>query len=291
MPKAAETVLQAIARYPFGRAEDRLTEIFAYTLQAVPELAALLIDKVEAPPLGEAGELSVFTQNAMSNAGRPDMRIVYFDSAGNSRSILSEHKIDAPRTAYQDVAYPGWDSDKTIFIAPDSYPSAGRGAFDCYLTWREVAGACHQVGRRAVDSDRWRSQALGLGTLGRTRAVEEFIRYLESAPVQVGRMMPLTNKTVRGLVEANEALPTIENFVMCVSEHPELRALGSHAPVPWGSSTWAIYFDEARWPLMETPELNVAAEVVLQPLPEWFFERDDLGGDSEQPLLMPVSAS
>jgi len=73
-------MLEALERFSFGRREDRLTEVNAYVLREVPELARWLLASVEsAPAVAADGRIQVFTQGAMAGEGRPDHHIYYRD--------------------------------------------------------------------------------------------------------------------------------------------------------------------------------------------------------------------
>ncbi len=112
MPRAASTIVEALGRYPRSRGEDQLTELFALSLQTVPELSRWFINEaleaqpdVPGPPDGMGP--AVFTQTSALDVGRPDMILDYRDPDRRWRRILSEHKIDADFTELQRAAYAG----------------------------------------------------------------------------------------------------------------------------------------------------------------------------------------
>ncbi len=101
MTRAAKTLLEAVTRYPEGSREDRLTEVFATTLEAVSDLAEWLISEARLPPPARGTGIVALTQVARPNGGRPDMLIEYRDAQQQTCGLLVEHKIEAQPTPEQ----------------------------------------------------------------------------------------------------------------------------------------------------------------------------------------------
>lgn len=209
---AARTILEALDRFPHDRREDRLTEVFAHVLEAVPQLAEWLIGRVECLPVPcRTTHPQAFTQGALAGSGRPDLRVDYLDVAGNRKVLISEHKITAELTGLQREGYPGWDRDALILIAPDAarYRNA---RFNTCLTWLDVAEQLVQLGEHGAGAS-WRDAAVEPLAPSWMRSLHELLTLLQSEDVGVSSMHEIDDATVRAYSRMASAQDVLETRV------------------------------------------------------------------------------
>src|SRR4051812_37622804 len=142
MALAGRLLTDALERLPRSQGEDRLTEVFAATLEASSRLATWFANRAfealgpSVPLQLRPGSYVVRTQVIVGD-GRPDMAITFADGAGGFRRVLSEHKIAAGETRAQSGLYTGKrPSDVLVAVVPDGY--AHLAAF-ARITWADVA--------------------------------------------------------------------------------------------------------------------------------------------------------
>jgi hypothetical protein len=278
VPRPAKTLLEASDRYPYGRREDRLTEVFASALEALPELARRFIEATGAPPPSANETPGVTTQGMFGGSGRPDLVLDYADEAGNPRRILSEHKIDAELTAFQRLSYADWRPDAVVLVAPDAQAYRAAGGFDAYITWQRVAEEIDRLGSDRAHP-RWRHVALDPESPGRLRCLEVLLSFLERQNVGVSSMSPMDEESVRAYGALRTTRSKFEMFIEMVRESPRLRELGASLLLPEEQKTqWWISLDAPVWPYLRSLDPAAGAHIALEPSPDWL-------GHDDQPVV------
>lgn len=221
MPTPPTTLLEAFDRYPFGRREDRVTEVFAAVLRLVPDLTSWFLEATHMPPA--AGGVKVETQNVRGGAGRPDMVLDYFDLENDSRRLLSEHKLSADPTSYQLDAYPEWSRDKLALVAPAGY--RGLPGFDSYLTWVQVAQAIDLLGQRA--GQKWRAAAVDPESPSWLHVLLELVILLERQNVGVDMPDAVELIDVLAFRRASAAREKLTTLLELVGQDDLIHQFGS----------------------------------------------------------------
>lgn len=281
MRSAARTVLEALARFPSDRREDRLTELFAHVLHEVPELGRWLISSVGVAPIADAcSRIEVFTQGAMAGEGRPDLQIYYRDESGQERCVLSEHKLDAELTEFQRAGYPGWERSGLLLIARDVQKYRGGGAaFDSYLTWLQVADEVDRLGVADAGA-KWREIASVPEAPSRLRGLYELQLLLETLELGQGSMQALTEPIIDAYSQINSARSRLAAFLELVSKTHQLRDLGSErtiTPYPKDNlkdTVWSAYVS-VDWPLLRPIDRDYGSEVAIEPSAQWLTDEVD----------------
>jgi len=225
LPRAADTLLAALERYPEGRWEDRLTEVFASALAALPELAGWFVAKAGGPVPAQTTTFEVTTQLTWGGGGRPDMEILYNDSHGRRCCVLSEHKIRARLTSYQHLAYGDWERNALVLVAPSSEIAQYKGDFDKCLTWLDVALAMIRIGKRHEGAD-WRKAARDPDTPSRLRILLETFDFLRRQDVGISSLSPMDDHAIQTYGELRHTRSAMRNFLEIVHAHPRIQSLG-----------------------------------------------------------------
>jgi hypothetical protein len=116
----------------------------------LPELARWFIETAGAPTAAAADRPRVTTQSMLGGSGRPDMILDYRDEAGNSRRVLSEHKINADLTDLQRLAYVDWQADALVLVAPNAQVYRQAGVFHACFATETTDSVVDLAGRRGV---------------------------------------------------------------------------------------------------------------------------------------------
>lgn len=267
MPRAAKTLLEAVDRYPYGRREDRLTEVFACVLEAVHEFACWFIEEAGGPAVAPGERVAVTTQGMAGGSGRPDMIIDY----GEHR-ILSEHKIGPDLTDFQRVAYADWRCDSDVLVAPDAESYRIARVFKRYITWLRVAQEVDRLGGEDAGSS-WRRRALEPDSSGRLRCLAELLAFLECQDVGVSNMSPIKESAVRAYRELRATRSLFETFLAMVRDDPRIQALAPSVLIPQKDKTqWWFSLDAVEWPYLVTLDPTCGAEIVLEPTADWLAD-------------------
>lgn len=281
MPPAAETILDALDRVPHVRREDRLTEVFAYVLRTVPELACWLVLRVGTIPAPRTKTITVCTQGSLSGSGRPDLLLEYVAADGRQVRLLSELKITAGLTSYQETGYAGWDKDAVVLIAPhDAKFGDAMSLFDGVVTWLEVAAKVDQLGSSLAEG-RWRTAALNPAAPSCLRCLAELVTLLEREEVGVSSMSVIDEPTVEVYSKMAHAQSSLETFVRMINTNLRLEELvpdstvvregrGSRGPGP----NWFFVFDVA-WPFLTAIDPEAGAHVALESSGAWLEQGID----------------
>jgi len=279
MPRAARLLIDALERYPPSRPEDRLTEVFAALLAAVPDLAHRFTAKAFIAATGEqidARDIHVLTQQPLSRQARPDMTISLTDQYNERRRLVCEHKISAAPTPAQLKEYVDRrPDDELIIIAPAAYDEfAGLPA----LTWQEVAMLVDRVGRDS-GGRYWRERALAADACASQRLLAEALAFLERQNVGVSILDPFGTQDVVTFRHSRTALGKIEALFRALAADKALEALGPKGPGeardPRIAGThgtdpavsWYVHLDR-RWPALAGWEWCVA-EILVSPVDDW----------------------
>jgi hypothetical protein len=120
------------------------------------------------------------------------MTISYSDCANNQVRILSEHKISADLTSYQQSAYFDWQPDALVLVAPavDIAAYARLGNFGKCVSWLDVALAIARIGD-ASGGPEWRTTALDPDAPSRLRVLLETLSFIERQNVGVCPLHPM----------------------------------------------------------------------------------------------------
>jgi hypothetical protein len=189
--KASRLLLEAQSRYK-PRFADRLTELFATTLQLDEQLAAAFLGDVG---VGHPGSYDVATQYRTQVGTRVDMRIRALQGQATEAEIWCEHKLDTELSRRQ-LDYPallqetGARSTKMVAIAADHLKLPDEWIT---LTWGQIASMVDGVGATRGGRD-WRTRAQATGASGVDRVLAEFAWSLEDFGFAV--VQPLTPELV-----------------------------------------------------------------------------------------------
>jgi len=266
VPRAAETLLEAVERYPYGRREDRLTEVFACVLEAVRELVCWFVEEAGGPPVTPGDRLVVTTQGMLGGSGRPDMVIDY-----GPHRILSEHKIGAELTDFQRAAYADWRCDSAL-VAPDAERYRAAGIFKRYITWLRVAQEVDRLGEEAAGPS-WRRRALRPDSPGRLRCLAELLAFLECQDVGVSNMKPIDESAVRSYSELRATRAMFETFLTMVREDPRIQSLAPSILMPEKDKTqWWFSLDAVEWPYLTVLDPQGGAQIALEPTADWLAQ-------------------
>src|SRR4051812_2951841 len=262
----------ALERLPRSQGEDRLTEVFAATLESSPRLAAWFVRQAltaHAPASLDVGAYIVSTQVVVGN-GRPDMAITVQDAAGATRRILSEHKIKAVDTPAQREQYASRrESDALVAVVPEGY--ARPEGFE-RITWFAVATAADAIGR-SYGGRHWRDATVS----AESRMLAEFVNYLERKDVGVAILDPMTSRDVFTYRHARDSLvkakTLLEQAARQLDHAVQIEERGSRDPF----RSWFAKVPAPKWPFDVEPwitgELLVSAQDnwVRDPLDEPAF--------------------
>ncbi len=273
MHPAAKSILEALDRFPHGRREDRLTEVFAHVLEAVPPLAEWLVGCVEGLPVPSGTpHPKAFTQGALAGSGRPDLRLEYRDRAGNGKVLLSEHKITADPTELQRGGYPGWKRDALILIAPDLARYRESAHFDRCLTWLDVADKVVKLGYDAA-GERWRDIAREPQARVGLRCLHELLTLLEKEDVGVSNMQAIDETTVSAYYNMASTREVLETFLHLVRRDERFQDAGTSEVYAANARThWWYEVPNLSWPYLLDLDPEACAHVALEASATWLDE-------------------
>jgi hypothetical protein len=274
VPRAAETLLEALDRYPYGRREDRLTEVLATTLETLPELSAWLLETVDAPSAKPGTRVEVSTQRSRAGSGRPDMFIDYSDAESRPCRVLSEHKLNAEPTGYQRQAYAQWEEcDKKVLIAPERYRDID--VFDKQVTWLEVALEVNRLGVQHGGSD-WRKTALDPDQPSRLRLLLEALDHIARQDVGVSSMAAIDHNDIEAYARIHPVRETMRNFIEMVRDDPRVLALGpSEIQSERQETQWWFALEVPPPRYLATLDPECGAQIALQPRDDWLEDMRD----------------
>jgi hypothetical protein len=279
MPRpAAKSLVEAIGRDPLGRTEDRLTELLACCVEALPELARWFIDQSGGPRLADGGTATAMTQGGLTGLGRPDMSIHYRAESGASVILYSEQKIDAEFTDAQNRGYPGFRDrgEKLILVAPDEGRYRNAAQFDKHVSWSEVALRLTRLAEaEAVPDTDWRSMAVALrGSAALRFLYEAFVFICESGHVAMTH--PLDPTMIQEYGRLATTRETMRDLLDLIRQDPQIQPL---APNTMASEQQRVhwYFTlEANCPLFDALGIDCSFEVCLQPQLDFYAEGGDI---------------
>jgi len=254
------------ARDPHGY--RRLTEVLACVVQSLPQLASWFISEVGAPEAGVDSKIEVSTQATLGGSGRPDMVIDYHDRDGHPRRILSEHKLDAELTVFQQKAYADRERDRSVLVAPGAHRYAGVEGFDTHITWLQIAQGIHRLGEAEAGSE-WRTPAVKPTSTGQLRCLEELIAFLERHTPDVANMNPISHSTVSTYQHMGSSLAQLNTLFRMINEHPEIKRRNASDVIPEVTNTQWWFGLDYDWPYLLTVDPESGAHVALQPNADW----------------------
>jgi hypothetical protein len=271
---AAPTLLEAVERYPEGRREDRLTEVFACALAGLEELACWFVEQAgnhaDIPGPGPVPKFSVESQVTGSGEGRPDMRIRYTDVNDQQRVVLSEHKIDADLTNYQRLGYQGWQRDTLVLVAPltgiESYRVIENCSFDTFISWLDIAVELDRIG--ALAGPQWRKTALEPDQPSRQRVLAETLAFIERQHVGVS-LLPIDEQLISTYSRWRETHTAMHAFLEQVRQDPRIQALEPGTIKHDLGDQWWFPLN-VPWPyLVDRYDQQCGAVIALQPNSDW----------------------
>lgn len=279
MPRpAAKSLVEAIGRDPLGRTEDRLTELLACCVEALPELARWFIDESGGPRLAEGESATAMTQGGLIGLGRPDMSIHYQAESGASVTLYSEQKIDANFTDAQKRGYPGFraNGEKIILVAPDEDRYRRAIQFDKHVSWSEIALQLTRLAESEAEpvAD-WRSMAVALRGSAALRFLYEALVFIwETARV------PRTRQLDAAMVEEYGRLAstreTMRDLLDLIREDRKIQPLAATAIGSEQKNVHWYFTLEANCPLFDALGIDCGFEVGIQPQLDFFAEGGDV---------------
>jgi len=212
--QSREHLLDAGYSHP-AKPEDRLTELVACVLDICAPLASELFSAFGLTP---CERYKVFTQEQVTNASRPDMRVEGLTADGAPRAQLwLEHKLDAR-----------WQPDqvKRYTAARAAAPGNGKVVcvvktppdFECeFVTWQRFAELCERAGRGWADTS-WVERALEPDAPAQWRLLAELVWYLEERE-RLAVVQPLDADKLAVFAAASNALRTLETLLETAADH------------------------------------------------------------------------
>lgn len=277
--------------YPLlGAPENRLTEIFAEVLRSVPALGEWLVAEGarrlgddRPPPVSDRYDVTSQV-SFYGGAIRPDLEIT---PAGHpTHKMFVENKLTAAWTMAQHGGYP----ERTVGIVPWERRDDPRAPF-APLTWTDVAGQGHRIGRSWSGPD-WRDHALP-DTPSQYRLLHELLTYLErKVGVVVPRPLDDSDVSLYAGAEASLArwsvlLDTIADGLRTdpgVAKGPEKWQSDLQTPPHVVGRMLGLDVDQA-WPALSQSldeqgraDVWLGFELVLAPQVSWLPELDPRPG-------------
>ena len=275
MPRARQELLDSALTY-FDGSENRLTEIFATTLEVHEDFARAFFDRVDID-LPDDVHFQAFTQKAVAEGARPDMVVRALQGQHLVAQLWSEHKIrgggfrDMQLEDYRDILARERSQSRLVGIVAE-VESGSEGPDWRMLTWQQVAELANTVGARrgaANGAGRdWRTSALGPTAPARERVLHEFVRYIEEENEAV--VNPLDSENLQAFKKAAETTLGLVALLDRAGQHMHPEFEPDEAG-PDGAEDGSYY-----WQLFTTPE-------------ESWLSRIEAGGFQAYPELMAAS--
>jgi hypothetical protein len=266
MARAALSLLGAVRR---AVREHRLTDLFAFTLEAHPAFANRLLTATGLP---EAEEVETDVE-VRTRRGRPvDLEVIALDAHGGRIARLwSENKTGAD---YQPDQLPDYASDlpdtpsarqlitivNDLAEVPEDADSPDSPRWRAF-TWRDIAVMAWEAGRAAVPLERrpeWREEAMKRSAPLSERILAELLNYLEEEHGVV--LEPLGHAHVAAFAYAVETGTIIEELLKRAGELMHADADGEPDWSEDGDAAYQLFAAEATWAeaLEGYPELQAA---------------------------------